>query len=71
MCETEEGWISFLLSLKGKLSSTRTLPFIDRENTAHVVFDDLTPARSMVESSERLYARHSIAQRQADVCLQG
>lgn len=70
MCETEEGWISFLLSLKGNLSSEFTLPFIEREYTAHVVFDDLTPARSMVESRERIYAGHSVAhrrQRQADV----
>lgn len=74
MCETEEDWISFWLSLKGKLSSAHTLPFIDRENTAHVIFDDLTPAQSMLGSSERIYAGHSVAhrrQRQADVCLQG
>lgn len=50
MFETEESWISFWLSLKGKLSSAHALPFIDRENTAHMVFDDLTPARSMLGS---------------------
>lgn len=63
-----------MLSLKGKLSSELTLPFIGRENTAHVVFHDLTPAWSMVESSERIHGGHSIAhgrQRQEDVCLQG